>query len=126
MKVGASVLYPLSKGSGHVAGESTWCRSADIGTPNCVAHVGEVTPSIGEEGVYGRCWEVQDGDTLNTMFIRGHMCSCLAFWERELCAPPWVLDTVKSGYVLPFYSLPTPYTRPNQCTALIQLSPLCC
>ena len=64
MKVGASVLYPLSKGSGHVAGESTWCRSADIGTPNCVAHVGEVTPSIGEEGVYGRCWEVQDGDTL--------------------------------------------------------------
>ena len=43
--------YPLSKGSGHVAGESTWCRSADIGTPNCVAHVGEVTPSIGEEGV---------------------------------------------------------------------------
>ena len=64
MKVCASVLYPLSKGSGHVAGESTWCRSADIGTPNCVAHVGEVTPSIGEEGVYGRCWEVQDGDTL--------------------------------------------------------------
>ena len=49
MKVGASVPYTLSKGSGHVAGESTWCRSADIGTPNCVAHVGEVTPSIGEE-----------------------------------------------------------------------------
>ena len=34
-----------------MAGESTWCRSADIGTPNCVAHVGEVTPAIGEEGV---------------------------------------------------------------------------
>ena len=48
------------------------------------------------------------------MFIRGHMCSCLAFWERELCAPPWVLDTVKSGYVLLFYSLPTPYTRSVQ------------
>ena len=48
VKAWASVQYPLSKGSGHVAGESTWCRSADIGTPNCVAHVGEVTPSIGE------------------------------------------------------------------------------
>ena len=43
------MLYPLSKGSGHVAGESTRCRSADIGTPNCVAHVGEGAPSIGEE-----------------------------------------------------------------------------
>ena len=51
MKLWASVQYPLSKGSGHVAGESIWCRSADIGTPNCVAHVGEVTPAIGEEGV---------------------------------------------------------------------------
>ena len=48
MKAWASVQYPLSKGSGHVAGESTWCRSADFGTPNCVTHVGEVTPSIGE------------------------------------------------------------------------------
>ena len=51
MKAWSSVQYPLSKGSGHVAGESTWCRSADTGTPNCVAHVGEVTPSVGEEGV---------------------------------------------------------------------------
>ena len=41
----------------------------------------------------GSGWGLAD-----TMFIRGHMCSCLPFWERELCAPPWVLDTVKSGY----------------------------
>ena len=46
MKVWASVQYPLSKGSGHLAGESTWCRSADIGTPNCVAHVGEHLPLV--------------------------------------------------------------------------------
>ena len=57
----------------------------------------------------------------DTMFKRGHMCRCLLIWEEELCAPPWVLDAVKSGYVLPFYSLPTPYTRPNQCTALLRL-----
>ena len=38
--------YPLSKGSGHMAGESTRCRSADIGTPNCVAHVGEHLPLV--------------------------------------------------------------------------------
>ena len=96
--------YPLSKGSGHVAGESTWCRSANIGTPNCVAHV------------YGCVWQMLGGSGwghADTMFIRGHMCSCLLFWEEELCAPPWVLNTVMSGYVLPFYSL---HTRPNQCT----------
>ena len=31
-----------------------------------------------------------------------------------------VLDTVRNEYVLPFYSLPTPYFRPNQRTALIE------
>ena len=48
----------------------------------------------------------------DTMFIRGHM----SFVHQHA-----VLDAVKSGYVLPFYSLPTPYTRPNQCTALLRL-----
>ena len=30
------------------------------------------------------------------------------------------LDTVRNGYVLPFYLLPTSYSRPNQSTALIE------
>ena len=129
MKVGASVLYLLSRGSGHMAGESTWCRSADFGTPNCVAHTCGGGNTFHWGG--GCVWQMLGGSGrghADTMFIRGHMCSCLAFWERELCAPPWVVDTVKSGYVLPFYSLPTPfyslptpYTRPNQCTALPRL-----
>ena len=74
--------YPLSKGSGHVAGESTWCRSANIGTPNCVAHVGEVTPSIGEEGVYGRCWVVQDGDTLIQCSLED-ICVVVCFFGKR-------------------------------------------
>ena len=41
----------------------------------------ELTPSnvdCDEEGVYGRCWEVQDGDA-GTMSVRGRLCHCLPF-----------------------------------------------
>ena len=42
----------------------------------------------------------------------------MKFWKEELCAPPWVLDTVMNGYVLPLLMEPTVYTRPNQQSAL--------
>ena len=75
VKAGASVPYPLSKGSGH--------------------------PTLGHLIVWhiwghGRCWEVQDGDP-DTMSIRGRLCSCLG---TGALAPPWVLDTVKSDFHL--------------------------
>ena len=67
--------------------------------------VGEVTPSFGTCGDVegcGKCWEVQDGDT-GTVSVRRRLSSCVTFWEQELHAPPSVLDTVRNGYVLPFY-----------------------
>ena len=74
-------------------------------SPNGGETVGEVTPSFGTCGDVegcGKCWEVQDGDT-GTVSVRRRLSSCVTFWEQELHAPPWVLDTVRNGYVLPFY-----------------------
>ena len=82
----------------------------------------ELTPDIvaGEgEGGHGRCWEVQEGDA-GAFSVRGRLGNCVQYWEQVLHAPPWVLDTVRNGYILPFYSLPTPYSRPNQRTALLE------
>ena len=49
---------------------------------------------------------------METLCVRGKLISCVTFCEQELHAPPWVLDTVRNGYVLLFYSLPTPYSWP--------------
>ena len=113
-----SVPYPL------ISDESTCCGCSEVGnvSPNGVETVGEVTSSFGTCGDVegcGRCWEVQDGDT-GTVSVRGRLSSCVTFWEQKLHAPPWVLDTVRNGYVLPFYLLSTPYSRPNQHTARIE------
>lgn len=43
------------------------------------------------------------------------------FWKNELCAPPWVFDTIAKGYVLPLFSEPTPYSCPNQHSALAKV-----
>ena len=41
----------------------------------------------------------------------------MSFWEQELYAPPWVIDTIKHGLILPLRTEPTPYNRPNQLSA---------
>ena len=38
-----------------------------------------------------------------------------------LCVPPWVLETLGNGYVLPFYTEPTPYVPPNLNSAQIEV-----
>ena len=55
-----------------MAGESTCWGCAEVGnvTPNGVEPMMEVTPSCGEEGVQGRCWEVQDGEA-GAISVRG-------------------------------------------------------
>ena len=45
--------------------------------------------------------------------VHGRLKGCLAFW-KGLDAPPWILDTIENGYLLPFYNEPVPYSRPNQ------------
>lgn len=49
------------------------------------------------------------------------MGACASYWEEVLYAPPWVVETLRNGYVLPFYSEPTPYARPNQHSAQIEV-----
>ena len=66
--------------------------------PNGVETTSEATPSFGtcgDEGVCGRCWEVQDGDA-GTISVRGRLSNRVTFSEQELHAPPWVLDTVRN------------------------------
>ena len=46
---------------------------------------------------------------------------CVSYWEQVLCAPPCVLETLRNGYVLPFYTEPTPYIQPNQDSAQIEV-----
>ena len=80
--------------------------------------MGEVTPSIGEEVVYGRCWEVQDGDTLIQCSLE---VICVIFWLFGNGSFVhhhgfWIL--VMSS---PFILYLQPYIRPNQCTALLRL-----
>ena len=45
------------------------------------------------------------GNTVNSS-----LRECVKFWREELCAPPWVLDTVMKGYVLPLLMEPKVYT----------------
>ncbi len=45
----------------------------------------------------------------------------MQFWKDELSAPQFILDTIAKGYVLPLKSIPTPYCRPNQFSALQNL-----
>ena len=79
-----------------------------------------VTPV--EESVGGaRCWEVQSagciGEAAERCSVKGRLGKCAQFWREELSAPPWVIDTITEGYVLPLMSEPPRYSRPNQQSA---------
>ena len=41
--------------------------------------------------------------------VKGALEKCVEFWWEELCASPWLIDTISKGYVLPFVAEPTPY-----------------
>ena len=43
-----------------------------------------------------RCWETQEKDA-GTCSVRGHLGVCVSYWKQELCAPPWVLETLRNG-----------------------------
>ena len=66
-----------------------------------------------------RYWETQEGDA-GTGSVRGNLGACVSYWEQVLCAPPWVLG-VRNGYILPFYTEPTPDIQPNQDSAQIEV-----
>ena len=49
--------------------------------------------------------------------MKGCLREHVSFWEHELSAPPWVIDTIKHGLILPLRTEPTLYNRPNQLSA---------
>ena len=75
-------------------------------------------------GVKGECKgyggvELKAGDSSLSHHgtVKGRLQSCMGFWKEELCAPPWVLNTLEQGYVLPFTSVPAPFFHTNQHSA---------
>ena len=46
-----------------------------------------------------------------------HDSAFFNFWEKELLAPLWVLDTLKNGYEIPFLEQPSPYEERNNASA---------
>ena len=112
----AGSVYPLANCK-HVGSEGK-----DVDMMNVSAHLSCLgdngSPDV-IEGVSRRCWEVQECE-VHESSVRGRLKGCLAFWKEELDAPPWILDTIENGYVLPFYNEPEPYTRPNQKSALVE------
>eukprot|EP00731_Ephydatia_muelleri_P022386 Em0014g977a len=50
---------------------------------------------------------------------KGGRDSMYSFGWIVLCAPEWIVDLIREGYVIPFYSKPTTYTRTNQQSAWV-------
>ena len=42
----------------------------------------------------------------------------MRFWTDTLCAPKWIAELIRKGYVIPFYAEPTAHSRHNQRSAL--------
>ena len=49
--------------------------------------------------------------------VKGRLRAHLPFWV-EIGAPPWVLETIRSGYVIPFESIPPGVCLSNNRSAL--------
>ena len=112
----AGSAYPLANCK-HVGSEGKDVDMMNVSAPlSCSGDNGSQDVI---EGVSRRCWEVQECE-VHESSVRGRLKGCLAFWKEELDAPPWILDTIENGYVLPFYNEPEPYTRPNQKSALVE------
>ena len=73
------------------------------------------------EEVTGYGFESDSEDSIHDnpqLQVKGRLRERLQFWKECLQAPTFILDTIKTGYVLPLKSEPTPYFRPNQASAI--------
>ena len=62
-----------------------------------------------------RFWEIGHGQVTD---VQGRLQACLRFWEHRLQPAPWIISCIREGYKLPLCSLPKPYIRPNQASAI--------
>ena len=101
--------YPLlePERGGHVQGTCQGVDRENV-TPVMEVIVGEIRGE--SHGVAG---------TSEDCCVRGKLKGGSDFWRDELCAPPWVMDTISNGYVLPLMQEPPGYYRNNQKSALM-------
>ena len=66
-----------------------------------------------------QCWEYER--TTNPVSVKGKLAMSIKFWEEVLQAPDYIVDVIKSGYVMPFSSLPTKFCKWNQNSALVNV-----
>ena len=60
-------------------------------------------------------YEYEQGTT--AVVVKGRLRAHLPFWV-EIGAPPWVLETIRSGYVIPFETIPPGVCLSNNRSAL--------
>ena len=96
--------------------------SGHVGSPrnvypqDCTAGLSGVNSS-GKEPVQEAVTPPQTDSSVTYPIIQGRLRERLAFWET-LQPPPMVLDIVKGGYILPFFTLPTPAEFKNHASAV--------
>ncbi len=114
--------YPLHSGASQVAGPTTLgSRLEPVG--RMPGRIGKVQIDRGEvelESITGY-WETEDMETVGQSIpvcVKGRLSKSLQFWKEELGAPDFVVDTIETGYVLPLKSIPAPFSRRNQTSAM--------
>ena len=100
-------MYPLLSGESKGEGGAEWSGVQD--------NVGGTDNDL--EGGLGRCWEFQL-DKHQPVSVKGRLKQNVCFWTETLCAPKWIVELIREGYVIPFYAEPTVYSRHNQRSAL--------
>ena len=64
-------------------------------------------------------WGPDDKST-EIMQVQGHLKRHVVYWVQVLKAPNHIIDLILNGYVLPLFSVPTPYIGCNYKSALGQ------
>ena len=50
--------------------------------------------------------------------VKGRLKEHVHYWENELQAPSFIIDTIRNGYLLPLKSTPSAYQHSNKASAL--------
>lgn len=67
-------------------------------------------------------WELEAPDSAHSpIHVKERLRKSLSFWKEEIQAPLVILDTIRSGYVLPLVSEPTAFSCRNQASALVHV-----
>ena len=61
-----------------------------------------------------------DGKSMEVMQVEGRLKRHVDYWEQVLKAPDYIIHLIQNGYVLPLFSVPTPYSGCNHKSALEQ------